>query len=95
MAERKNYDQGLVNVGKLLTDKRKSLGARYSSRENFINIRSNELFGGDDWISLRHLANIESGKNWISIEKLLVLSIALEEDPVDLFEQIIAAYKRK
>ena len=95
MAERKNYDVNLVNVGKMLTDKRKSLGERYSSRENFITLRSSELFGSEDWISLRHLANIESGKNWISIEKLLLLAPALEEDPVDLFEEILDAYHTK
>ena len=95
MAERKNYDENLVNVGKMLTDKRKSLGERYRSREKFIALRSNELFGPEDWISLRHLANIESGKNWISIEKLLLLAPALEEDPVDLFEEILAAYHSK
>ena len=92
MAERKNYDEGLVNVGKMLAEKRKSLGERYSSREKFINLRSNELFGSDDWISLRHLSNIETGKNWISIEKLLLLATALEENPVDLFEEILEAY---
>ena len=95
MAERKSYDEGLVNVGKMLTEKRKSLGDRYSSRERFINLRSIELFGSEDWISLRHLSNIESGKNWISIEKLLLLAPALEENPVDLFEEILAAYNSK
>lgn len=95
MAERKEYDQGLVNVGKLLADKRKALGPLYKSRDYFINIRSEELFGGEDWISPRHLANLELGKNWISIEKLLVLSTALEEDPVDLFEEIITTYQGK
>ena len=37
----------------------------------------------------------ELGKNWISIEKLISLSIALEEDPVDLFDQIIRAYQNR
>ncbi len=95
MSERKSFDNGLINVGKLLTQKRKALGPRYNTREKFIEVRSQELFGSEDWISLRHLANIESGKNWISIEKLLLLATALEEDPVDLFEEIIAAYKKK
>lgn len=93
MAERKEYDSKLVNVGNLLAEKRKALGPRYRSRERFIEIRSQELFGSDDWISLRHLTNIENGKNWISIEKLLLLAPALEENPVDLFEEIINAYK--
>ena len=61
MAERKTYDPGLVKVGELLSRKRKSLGIEYKSREQFIYLRSNELFGGEDWISPRHLANLELG----------------------------------
>lgn len=94
MAERKKYDPGLVKVGELFTEKRKALGTYYKSRESFIDRRSIELFGGDNWISPRHLANLESGKNWISIEKLLVLATALEENPVDLFEEIINTYQK-
>ena len=89
MSERKQYDDGLIRVGLLLANKRKSLGEPYQTREAFIDLRSVELFDGEPWISIRHLANIESGKNWISIEKLFALAIALEEDPVDLFEEII------
>ena len=94
MAERKNYDPGLVRVGELLIKKRKALGKYYNSREQFIALRSEELFGGSDWISLRHLSNIELGKNWISIEKLIVLAAALEESPSDLFTEIISTYNQ-
>lgn len=94
MAERKNYDQGLVKIGELITEKRKALGSAYKSRENFIDRRSEELFGGKAWISPRHLANIEFGKNWISIEKLIILATALEENPVDFFEEIIETYQK-
>ena len=62
MAERKKYDPGLVCVGELLANKRKALGPKYKTREHFIELRSNELFGGNDWISPRHLANIELDK---------------------------------
>lgn len=92
MAERKNYNQKLQKIGQLLMEKRIALGKDYSSREKFIILRSDELFNGVDFISLRHLSNIELGKNWISIEKLLVLAIALEEDPIDLFAEIIKIY---
>ena len=94
MAERKYYDQGLVKIGELITEERKSLGSAYKSRENFIDRRSEELFGGEAWISPRHLANIELGKNWISIEKLIILATALEENPVDFFEEIIETYQK-
>jgi len=90
MAERKSESKTLIEIGKLLENKRKALGSQYKSREKFIEKRSEELFGSEDWISLRYLYNIEHGKNWISIEKLLVLSKALEENPVDLFEEIAA-----
>lgn len=93
MSERKKYDPGLVKVGELLKEKRKALGVEYKTREHFIELRSAELFDNSDWISPRHLANIESGKNWISIEKLITLSAALEENPVDLFAEIIFAYR--
>ena len=94
MAERKDFNPGLIKVGELLMRKRKALGQYYRSREKFIMLRSDELFGGADWISLRHLSNIELGKNWISIEKLIVLEAALEEDPADLFIEIIEAYNQ-
>ena len=90
MAERKMESQVLVEIGKLIESKRKALGQQYKSREKFIEKRSDELFGSEDWISLRYLYNIEHGKNWISIEKLLLLSKALEVDPVDLFAEIVA-----
>ena len=94
MSSRKEYDPGLVKIGELLVKKRKALGEAYNSRESFIERRSDEIFNGDTWISPRHLANLELGKNWISIEKLLILSTALEEDPVDLFEEIIRTYQK-
>ena len=94
MAERQKYDPGLVKIGGLITKKRKALGYAYKSRESFIDRRSEELFGGEPWISPRHLANLELGKNWISIEKLIVLATALEENPVDLFEEIIQTYQK-
>lgn len=94
MAERNIYDNGLVAVGELLIQKRKSLGKPYQTREKFIDRRSVELFSGKSWISLRHLTNIELGKNWISIEKLLLLATALEENPNDLFSEIIITYQK-
>lgn len=92
MSEKKTFDPALVEIGKLLANKRKALGSEYKTREKFIDLRSNELFGGNEWISPRHLANIELGKNWISIEKLITLSHALEENPADLFEEITQIY---
>lgn len=89
MAERVNDNPSLIEIGKLLERKRKALGKQYRSREGFIEKRSEELFGYEDWISVRHLYNIEHGKNWISIEKLIVLAQALEEDPTDLLGEII------
>ena len=90
MAERTTESGVLIEIGKLFESKRKALGRQYKSREKFIEKRSIELFNSEDWISLRYLYNIEHGKNWISIEKLLLLSKALEIDPVDLFTEITA-----
>ena len=93
MTEKMAECETLVKIGKLLEHKRKALGKQYKSREQFIYNRSDELFGSEDWISLRHLYNIEHGKNWISIEKLIMLADALEEDPCDLFQEIVQIYR--
>lgn len=92
MAERKKYDEKLVKIGELLSKKRKALGELYKTREQFITLRGEELFDGEAWISPRHLANIELGKNWISFEKFFVLSLALEVDSLELFEEIKEIY---
>lgn len=94
MSEKKQVEPFGIELGKLLRRKREALGSRYMSREKFIEHRSDELFGSEDWISLRHLFNIEHGKNIISIEKLILLSDALEEDPVDLFSEIVDIYRK-
>ena len=93
MAEKHTQSETLIRIGKLFQKKRKALGKQYKSREQFISNRSTELFGCEDWISLRHLYNVEHGKNWISIEKLIMLADALEEDPVNLFHEIVAIYR--
>lgn len=93
MAEKIVNSEALIKIGKLFEKKRKALGAQYKSREQFIFTRSEELFGSEEWMSLRHLYNIEHGKNWISIEKLIVLADALEEDPGDLFNEIVTIYR--
>ena len=93
MAEKTVKSEALIKIGRLLEQKRKALGKQYKSREQFIYHRSDELFGSEDWISLRHLYNVEHGKNWLSIEKFIMLSDALEEDPGDLFNEIVSIYR--
>lgn len=93
MVERKQDDLRLVKIGQLLLEKRKLLGKNYSSREKFIYSRSKELFGGKDWISIRHLTNLELGKNLPSINMLITLSYAYEIDPIELFSEILAVYE--
>ncbi|MGI6173649.1 MAG: helix-turn-helix domain-containing protein [Christensenellales bacterium] len=93
MAEKQIPSEALLKIGKLIEDKRKALGKQYKTREGFINNRSEELFGFEDWISVRHLSNIEHGKNWMSIEKLIQLADALEEDPCELFREIVTIYR--
>lgn len=88
MSERIQYNAKLVKVGQLLAAKRKALGEQYVNRERFIDLRTEELFGGESWISPRHLANIELGKNWVSFEKFFVLAKALEVDATELFDEI-------
>lgn len=95
MVERKKDNYQLVKIGQLLLKKRKLLGKNYSSREQFIYNRSQELFGGKEWISIRHLTNLELGKNLPSINMLITLSYAYEIDPIELFSEIVSIYKSK
>ena len=94
MAEKRGYNHKLVEIGQMLSEKRKALGREYKNREAFIDRRSEEIFGDKNWISPRHLANVELGKNWISIEKLITLAYALEVNPVDLFAEIVDIYTK-
>lgn len=93
MAEKKSYDQKLVNIGKYLAQKRKALGKQFETRDKFIELRSDEIFNGVPWISSRHLANIELGKNWLSLEMLIKHAYALEMDPNELFLEILRIYR--
>lgn len=92
MAERKEYDHGLVNIGMMFVEKRKALGKPYHIRASFIEKRSAEIFNNIPWISQRHLASLERGKNWISVELLIQHAYALEMDPTDLFKEILEVY---
>lgn len=93
MVERKKYNPKLAKIGQLLLEKRRLLGKNYSSREKFIYNRSQELFGGEDWISIRHLTNLELGKNLPSIDMFITLSYTYEVDPVELFRELVNIYK--
>lgn len=92
MPKRKYYDYRMIKIGDLLREKR--LAISKESRESFIEERSKTMFGDDDWISLRYLANIESGNNLPSIEMLIKLSVAFETDPIELFESIYNILKQ-
>ena len=46
-------------------------------------------------MSVRHLANLELGKNWISIEKFIILADALQQEPVSLFKEFIDTYRNE
>lgn len=90
IAQDKEYNDKLRKIGMLFQEKRWSISNE--SRESFIENRNELLFNSvnenSDWISLRYLINIETGKNLPSIEMLIKLSIALEVDPVELFDDI-------
>ena len=95
MVERKRYDPGLVRVGELITQKRKALGDPYNTREKFIAQTSKDIFGGKEWMSVRHLAKLELGKNWISIEKFIILAGELQRERVSLFKEFIDTYRNE
>ena len=93
MVERKKYNPKLAKIGQLLLEKRRLLGKNYSSREKFIYNRNQELFGGEDWISIRHLTNLELGKNLPSIDMFITLSYTYEVYQVELFRELVNIYK--
>lgn len=86
---------GWCESGELITQKRKALGDPYNTREKFIAQTSKDIFGGKEWMSVRHLANLELGKNWISIEKFIILADALQQEPVSLFKEFIDTYRNE
>lgn len=89
-SDNEEYNDKLKKIGKLFKEKRLIISRE--SRESFIADRSDLFYSNEnadsDWISLRYLCNIETGKNLPSIEMLIKLSVALEIDPVEMFESI-------
>ena len=92
MSEKTTKNEKLSCIGELFREKRMALGASYKSRSKFIDKTSIELFGGEEWISERYLSSIEEGKNWIGFEKFIQLSNALQQDPVQLFAEMLEVY---
>lgn len=90
--KREKYDEALIRVGEVLEGHRKEI-YRGKSRKWFIEEQGEVCFNDTEWISERHLTNLEKGKNWISIECLLKLATALNKDPVELFEEIVKAWR--
>lgn len=91
---REKCDERLIRVGELLRRKREGLSNNVGkNRQRFIEWISINYFGGEDWISERHLINIENGKNLISIELLFKFATALEVEPKELFAEIVEAWK--
>ena len=94
MSERIYKEHWIVETGRLIREKRLSLGGEFKNREFFVDDRSENLFDFEDWISSRYLASIELGNNQLSLEKLIKLAYALEVDPVELFEEILRIYQQ-
>ena len=95
MAEKRENDPVLIKIGKMLKERRLALGRQYKTRAQFIENRSRELFEGQPWISERHLASLERGRNWLSIEKLIEHAYALEMRPEELFLEIFKIYSER
>ena len=94
MSEIKNCKEWLTKTGQYIRSRRLSLGAEFKNRDFFIEERSQNLFGYEDWISSRYLASIELGKNQMSIEKMIQIAYALEMDPVEMFGEILKIYQK-
>lgn len=90
IAQDKEYNDKLRKIGMLFQEKRWSISNE--SRESFIENRNELLFNSvnenSDWISLRYLINIETGKNLPSIESLSSYLLRWKLIPVELFDDI-------
>lgn len=92
MTERKFENNQLRQIGKKIRGYRKDLGGKCLTLEGFVEDRSIILFDCKEWISVRHLSNIERGKSAMSNELLIMLAKALEKDPHEIFEDIVNVY---
>lgn len=92
MSKRKKYDPKLIKIGQFIEKQRKIIYPEFQTREKFIDVVSQEIFGGEQWISVRHLSNIELGKNLPSFELMIKLSVALDLETIDFFAKLIEIY---
>lgn len=88
MTKRKNENQN-KQLGELLKSYRLELTDIASSRQKFIDDRSQKYFNSEEWISEKTLMNYETGKNIPSLQNLKKLAIALEMNIQELFSEII------
>ena len=95
MSEKKLFNFRDKKIGNTIRTHRHNLGDGYKMLEAFVYNRATELFDDDQWISVRHLSNIELGKNTLTIDKLITLADALEVDPMELFEEILLIYRQQ
>lgn len=95
MSEKKLFNFRDKKIGNTIRTHRHNLGDGYKTLEAFVYNRVTELFDDDQWISVRHLSNIELGKNTLTIDKLIALADALEVDPMELFEEILLIYRQQ
>lgn len=88
MTKRKIENQN-KKLGELIKNKRLELTDISSSRQQFIDDRSEKYFNSEEWISEKTLTNYETGKNIPSLQNLKKLAIALEIDGVELFKEMV------
>lgn len=79
-----------LKLGNVIQRYRLRLTDLPSTRQGFIEDRSEKLFNNESWISEKTLANYECGYNIPTLENLKKLSIALEVDFLELVKEIIA-----
>lgn len=88
MTKRKVENQN-KQIGILLKRHRMELTDISSSRQKFIDDRSQKYFDSEEWISEKTLMNYETGKNVPSLQNLKKLAIAFEVDVLELIKEIM------
>ncbi|MGA3463270.1 helix-turn-helix domain-containing protein, partial [Lactiplantibacillus plantarum] len=75
-------------IGRIIYQHRLELSLNHTSREYFVQERSQVGLLPENWISTKSLTNIELGKNFPSYTSLNLLATALEVDFWQLLKEV-------
>jgi len=84
----RNRNNHNYELGNKIRELRERLSDINGGMQGFIDYASDNLFGGEEWISLKTLSNYELGKNVPNLSNAKKLSVALQMDLSDFIAEI-------